>query len=277
MGTKCIYLNLKRFDVPTALGGVNQIAAPMQWAQVVMHGVEASMADFPEARCTVFLPEAHLIPALAVRKNVAINVGCQGVYREDITREGNFGAYTTNRPAAAMRALGVNATMIGHCEERMDKLGIMHAGGVYRKDSVDQILNAEVRTAQKQGMDVLFCIGETLEEKPDRWNVLRKQIEIGLKLASRKQLTVAYEPVWAIGPGKIPPTGQEIGEIAHYIKRITQGLPLVYGGGLKIDNAKELASIPDVDGGLIALTRFRGDIGYYPEEFAEIVRLYLTA
>ena len=52
---------------------------------------------------------------------------------------------------------------------------------------------------------------------------------------------------------------------------------MVYGGGLKQDNAAMLASVPDMDGGLIALTRFSGEIGFYPEEYLEIVKLYLTA
>ena len=54
-------------------------------------------------------------------------------------------------------------------------------------------------------------------------------------------------------------------------------MDVVYGGGLKQDNAAMLASVPDMDGGLIALTRFSGEIGFYPEEYLEIVKLYLTA
>ena len=59
------------------------------------------------------------------------------------------------------------------------------------------------------------------------------------------------------------------------MKERTGGLPVAYGGGLKTDNAEMLASIPEIDGGLIALTRFAGEIGFYPEEYLEIIRLYL--
>ena len=63
--------------------------------------------------------------------------------------------------------------------------------------------------------------------------------------------------------------------IGTYIKEMTGGMDVVYGGGLKTDNARMLASVPVMDGGLIALTRFQGQIGFYPEEYLEIVRTYL--
>jgi triosephosphate isomerase len=64
--------------------------------------------------------------------------------------------------------------------------------------------------------------------------------------------------------------------IARFIKEETGGIPVVYGGGLKVDNAEMLASIPEIDGGLIALTRFSGDIGFYPEEYLDIIRTYMN-
>ena len=60
-----------------------------------------------------------------------------------------------------------------------------------------------------------------------------------------------------------------------FVKEKTNGMDIVYGGGLKQDNAEMLASIDEIDGGLIALTRFQGEIGYYPEEYLEIIRLYM--
>ena len=66
-----------------------------------------------------------------------------------------------------------------------------------------------------------------------------------------------------------------ITKIAKFVKEKTNGMDIVYGGGLKQDNAEMLASIDEIDGGLIALTRFQGEIGYYPEEYLEIIRLYM--
>ena len=68
-----------------------------------------------------------------------------------------------------------------------------------------------------------------------------------------------------------------ITKIARFVKEKTGGMDIVYGGGLKQENAAMLASIEEIDGGLIALTRFQGEIGYYPEEYLEIIRLYMEA
>jgi triosephosphate isomerase len=119
-------------------------------------------------------------------------------------------------------------------------------------------------------MQVLFCVGETLEEQPIKEDILECQLQI----IKDKNVTIAYEPVWSIGPGKTPPNSDYISNIAKYIKSIVN-VPVVYGGGLKSSNAKELASIKEIDGGLVALTRFEGNIGFYPDEFKEIVKLYL--
>jgi len=81
--------------------------------------------------------------------------------------------------------------------------------------------------------------------------------------------------VWSIGPGETPAGKDYITKIARFVKERTSGMDVVYGGGLKADNAEMLASIEEIDGGLIALTRFQGEIGFYPEEYLEIIRLYL--
>ena len=91
----------------------------------------------------------------------------------------------------------------------------------------------------------------------------------------KSHVVIGYEPVWSIGPGKTPADGPYIQKIARFVKERTGGLDVVYGGGLKADNAAMLASIAEIDGGLIALTQFTGQIGFYPEQYLEIIRLYL--
>ena len=106
--------------------------------------------------------------------------------------------------------------------------------------------------------------------------MLGAQLRIGLAGVDLSRVVVAYEPVWSIGPGKTPADRPYIEKIARFIKEQVP-VDVVYGGGLKSDNAAMLASIPEIDGGLIALTRFSGEIGFYPEEYLEIIRLYLNA
>ena len=124
-------------------------------------------------------------------------------------------------------------------------------------------------------LDVLYCIGENADEQPRWQEVLKEQLTVGLEGVDKSKVTIAYEPVWAIGPGKIPPDADYIRKIASYVKEVTDGMDVVYGGGLKTDNAKMLASVKEIDGGLIALTRFSGEIGFYPDEYLEIIKTYL--
>lgn len=274
---KYLYTNLKRFDVPAEMGGVNRLSSVDIWGRTIIERVQEKldlMKD--EARFTFFFPEAHLLSAAAARAvNNAVVIGCQGVCREDVSPGENFGAFTTGRPAAAAKALGCEAALIGHCEERRDKAGVLAEAGVSDSAAVNRLLNKEIAAAVAQDLQVLYCIGETAEEQADWQKTLRRQLDIGLEGVDHSGLVIAYEPVWAIGPGKIPPDKEYIQKIAGYIKEVTGGIPVVYGGGLKADNAGMLASIPEIDGGLIALTRFTGEIGFYPEEYLEIVELYL--
>ncbi len=105
--------------------------------------------------------------------------------------------------------------------------------------------------------------------------MLGQQLDAGLDGVDKSRVVIGYEPVWSIGPGKTPADKSYITKIARFVKARTGGMDVVYGGGLKADNASMLASSEEIDGGLIALTRFSGDIGFYPEEYLEIIRLYL--
>ncbi len=225
-----------------------------------------------------FFPEAHLISAVGARTpDSLVEIGCQGVFREDTSIGGNFGAFTTNRPAHIAAALGCGWTLIGHCEERADKAGILAEAGVTDIVAVNRLLNKQIKAAQAAGLKVLYCIGEKSEEQAQWQEVLGAQLSIGLDGVDMDKTVIAYEPIWSIGPGKTPADKPYIEKIARFVKEKTGGMDVVYGGGLKTDNAEMLASISEINGGLIALTRFSGEIGFYPEEYLEIIRLYLSA
>ena len=275
---KHIFLNLNRFDVPAALGGVNRIAPIESWGRYIVENTQEALKHYDpsEVEFVQYFPEAHLLGAMAARQEGSpVQVGCQGVYRMNTAVGGNFGAFTTNRPVSAMKAMGVMHTIIGHCEERNDKMGILAEAGVTDTKAVNRILNQEIRLAVDAGMKVLYCIGEK-DTELDRWDaVLKEQLEIGLEGVDKSQVVIGYEPIWSIGPGKTPAGKDYITKIARFVKEVTGGIDVVYGGGLKVDNAQMLASIDEIDGGLIALTRFQGEIGFYPEEYVEIIRTYL--
>ena len=277
---KHIFVNFKRFDVPKELGGVNSLAPMEVWAKTIVEGVSEGLEQYKDSdtEFAMYFPEAHLLGAVAAQKEESLlAVGSQGVYRGDTVVGGNFGAFTSNLTANAASAIGCTSTIIGHCEERNDKTSVLAEAGVEDTAAVNRLLNKSVKCAVNAGLTVLYCIGEKSDEQ-DRWQeVLREQIEVGLEGIDSSKVCIAYEPVWAIGPGKTPPDKAYITKIAKYVKEITGGIDVVYGGGLKQDNAGMLASIEEIDGGLIALTRFIGDIGFYPEEYLEIVNIYMES
>lgn len=277
---KHIYLNLKRFDITPELGGVNRLASPADWGATVAGSIKdvadkyAGVAEF-----AAFLPEAHLIGAAGAAAGSVLGIGSQGVHSADTAPGGNFGAFTTLRTGNSVAQLGCGWALIGHCEERMNLRSLMGeagAGATEIEAAVNRVLSREVKAAQAAGLKVLFCMGERSEEV-DAWEeVLTAQVTQGLEGCNLENVRIAYEPVWSIGPGKTPADAPYITKVARLLKGINPSVDVVYGGGLKSDNAAMLAGIDEIDGGLIALTRFAGEIGFYPEEYAEIVDLYLN-
>lgn len=305
---KEIYVNLKRFEVSREEGGICPVSDPVEWIKgVVRDTVSEGIDQIPGVRVTYFLPETLLVPAISTAREAGASerfaLGVQGVYREDITPGKNFGAFTTNRPAKAIRAIGCKTAIIGHSEERRDKLEMIacYDGSVYTDSAagekalaaVDGMLAEEVACALRQGMDILFCIGETEQQKggddpavyePRVREVIRAQIAGALQdcaaLKGSCSITLGYEPIWAIGPGKTPPGAAYISFVSSWAKACCKELlgyelPLVYGGGLKRENAREIAGVSTVDGGLVGLTKFTPPIGFNVPEFKNIILEYV--
>lgn len=305
-----IFVNLKRFEVPRAVGGVCPSENPEAWTEFIIDlTVKYGVGVLEDLTVTFLLPEALILTAYQRLNSYpadwrrAISLGCQSVYREDIKPGGNFGAFTSNRPATAARNLGCLWTIIGHSEERRDKQDLIQRfepsiavdAGLRKKanDTVSRIMNEEVLTALNAGLHVLLCVGETAAERGEGdfevqksriETALKDQLLLGLKDVTPKlnplQLVIGYEPIWAIGPGKSPPGGDYISFVSQFIKKTVKDEygfepPVVYGGGLKEENAAMIAKIATIDGGLVALTRFTGEIGFEPEGLKRIIDKYL--
>ena len=181
---KHIYLNLKRFDVPAELGGVNRIADMKDWGKYIVENTQEELKKYSleDVEFAMFFPEIHLFSACQAKtENSPVQIGCQGVFRDDVAPGKNFGAFTTGRPAAAMKAAGCETVIIGHCEERNNLAGILAEAGVVNTKAVNTILNKEIKCAVDRGMKVLYCIGEKSEELEQWQEVLGEQLELGLK------------------------------------------------------------------------------------------------
>jgi triosephosphate isomerase len=306
-----IFVNLKRFDVSKRLGGLCPLDDPVAWIESVMRDtVEYGLGRQENLALAYLLPEGLVSPALRALKGFPdamthrLQIGCQGVHWEDVTPGGNFGAFTTGLPAAAAANLGCTWSIVGHSEERRFKLQVMQAfepaiatDGVLQSRagrSVDTLVNAEVLCALSAGLSVLLCVGESAEErgdgsfeeqKPRIGRSLEAQVVTGLRgvvdRLQNKRLVIGYEPIWAIGPGRVPPGEAYISFVSAFIKQTVEtyyGLDpiVVYGGGLKEENAGMIAGIPTIRGGLVGLTRFTGDIGFDVAGLKRIVGRYLS-
>nr|HID59161.1 triose-phosphate isomerase [Desulfobacterales bacterium] len=177
------------------------------------------------------------------------------------------GAYTGEISPSMLRSAGCSYVIIGHSERRQ------HFG------ETDETISKKIRAALDAELKPILCIGESLEERESNqtYSVLDNQLERclqGLTSDDIHNLTIAYEPVWAIGTGKTATRDQVQGAHSHIRKRLKEkfgilvekSLRILYGGSVKPENIKGLMSMPDVDGALV------GGASLKAESFAGIIR-----
>ena len=208
--------------------------------------------------CPPFVDVAAVVDAA---KGTNIKVGGQNLYWE------KEGAYTGEISGAMLVGAGCEFVIIGHSERRQ------YFG------ETDDTVNRRLEVALEASLSVILCVGEVIEEREAGLteDVLRRQCNrafrgIGTKKAAR--MSIAYEPVWAIGTGKT--ATPELAEEAHLVirgeaeamfgKEYADQLRILYGGSVKPDNATALMSQPDIDGALV------GGASLKPDTFAKIVK-----
>ena len=183
------------------------------------------------AVCPPFISLAAAVEALG---RTSVGVFAQNVHWAD------EGAFTGEVSAAMLTELGVGGSLVGHSERRQ------HFG------ESDETVAARAAKAIESNLAVVACVGETEieRERGETERVLRRQVDaIAGAVGQHDLLTIAYEPVWAIGTGKTatPQTAQE----AHAFVKSLLDVPVLYGGSVKPENAEELLAQPDVDGALV--------------------------
>lgn len=170
------------------------------------------------------------------------------------------GAHTGEVSVLMLKDLGVKTVILGHSERRH----------IYGEE--DGLINAKLRLALKHGLEVILCVGETLDEREagEVDEVVLGQVEQGLQNVSTNEVgavTIAYEPVWAIGTGKnaTPDDAEQVHRTIRqriaglYSESVAQAMVIQYGGSVKPDNAASLMAMEDVDGALVGGASLKAD------------------
>ena len=207
---------------------------------------DALKADKPNCDVVICTPFIHLASVANVLEGSVIGLGAENCADKE------KGAFTGEVSAEMVKSTGAQYVILGHSERRE-----------YYKET-PEILKEKVLLALKNGLKVIFCIGETLAEREaDKQNeVVKAELEgsvFNLSEADFKNIIIAYEPIWAIGTGKTA-TAEQAEEIHAYIrsivaekygKAVADDTSILYGGSCKASNAPELFAKADIDGGLI--------------------------
>lgn len=205
--------------------------------------------DPAQVRFTAFVPELYLLSA-AERKGEGSSVGL-GIAGLGAGEGEQTLLLIDLVPGAAVQALHCDAVLIGSHEERQEKLSILSHGGVSNQVAIAalaRMFNEEILRAQKNGLHVVYCLGETKEELNDWKAVLGQLLSIGLAGADLNKVTIAYEPLWGkkMEEPFLDVVRTEV--IVRFLRSEAEGVPVVYGGKLNQKLASALATIQEIDG-----------------------------
>lgn len=202
------------------------------------------------------VPAIDIIPCIEAAKGSNINIGAENMYYQE------SGAYTGEIAPNMLTDVGVKYVIIGHSERRE-----------YFAET-DETVNKKVLKAIEHGITPIICCGESLTQREQGITIdwIRQQIKIAflnVTADQAKEVVIAYEPIWAIGTGKVATNEQAqevcaairtcIGEI--YDEATAEAIRIQYGGSVSASSAPELFAMPDIDGGLVGGASLKPDFG----------------
>ena len=212
----------------------------------LVQALRDAVGNRDDVEVAVVPPFVYVSEIVAALEGSPIKVGAQNMCDQA------SGAFTGEVSAAMLKDVGADLVVLGHSERR-------HVYG-----EADEGINAKVLHALELGLDVILCVGELQEEREGgrTEEVVRTQLTRGLEgvsTADMSRVTIAYEPVWAIGTG-LTATPAQAGEVHQYLRGLLSGLyndsvsgatRIQYGGSVKPSNVAELMAVSDVDGALV--------------------------
>ena len=201
----------------------------------------------------IYCPPYTLISSFSKKfKNCQIGIGGQNCHESK-----NYGPYTGSVNSQMLKNAGAHFVIIGHSENRIN-------------GENDKLINLKIKSALDSKLKIIFCIGETLNEKRQKKtrSILSKQIKVGLNdIKNKSNIFIAYEPIWAIGTGIIPKS-KDLLKTIEFIKSKFKHkkLKVLYGGSVNPQNIKNLKEINNIDGFLI------GGASQNANKFIDIVK-----
>lgn len=209
-----------------------------------------------QARVGLAVPFTAIAPLAALVRELgsSISIGGQNMHDQD------EGAFTGEISARMLRDVGARFVILGHSERR------------HHFHESNSFINRKVKSALQAGLDVILCVGETLEERESghEESVLEEQLMKSLEgVKNLERVAIAYEPVWAIGTGKVA-SGEDAQKVHAFCRALVAkhwpgaDVTIQYGGSVKPENAAALLQQPDIDGLLV------GGASLKPDSFAKI-------
>ena len=201
----------------------------------------------------IYCPPYTLISAFSKKfQNCQIGIGGQNCHESE-----SYGPYTGSVNARMLKNIGAHFVIIGHSENR-------------KNGENDKLINLKIKSALEAKLKVIFCIGETLNEKRKKNTklILTNQIKVGLNnIKDKSSIFIAYEPIWAIGTGVVPKSKDLLKTIRFIKGKFKDKSPKVlYGGSVNPQNIENLKKINDIDGFLI------GGASQSANKFIDIVK-----
>lgn len=228
--------------------------------ELLLTGLKKELPTNLQTKVLVAPPFTNLYQAFQSLRETDIKVAAQNMHQEEA------GAFTGEVCAKMLKSVGVKTVILGHSERRT----------IFNE--TDDLLAKKTKTALRNKLKVIFCVGEELSDRKNdsHFDVVEAQLKNGLFHLDReawKKITLAYEPVWAIGTGETASPAQAQ-EMHHFIRKsiaekygktTAEECAILYGGSVKPANATEIFAQQDVDGGLI------GGASLKAEDFTAIV------
>ena len=215
------------------------------------------------AKCEIilFVPYTDLFYSLLTAQNTNIKIGAQNMHWEEA------GAYTGEIAPNMLKCINVEYVIIGHSERRQ-----------YFAET-DETVNKKIKSALKHELNPILCVGETMKQRELglEEEVIKQQIIGALEGITKEQaekIVIAYEPIWAIGTGKVATKDDANNMIklirkeieSLYNKEVANNVSILYGGSVNKNNSKELFETSDIDGALV------GGASLKVDEFNEIIK-----